>query len=254
MAAIAFVKSVGTVQTKTSGSTLVIPVTNLPSAGNRLIICAALISNQVNSVTDPRGNAWAIDLNFGPYFLSAHIGTAYQAGDSITLNLSGATLARAGTMAEFSNVDQTLTAKRESGNNSGTSTTPTEFLTTPQVAGELVVGAIQTNGPSGDIYNADTDTDGGPIWASGANTFTRIGTTGGSANTNVTIAAQHKVLTSNFLIVFDPTLGTSRAWADGMSVYRPPSKPGHGGGSQKKFLDPGEVTMVGQAMNRSTLI
>jgi hypothetical protein len=249
--AIAFVQANGTFQTKTlvaQGVTYDIPLTNLPSVGNLMVCMHDMGRGGVappgvgqGFIVDPRGNTWTfIGSSFGGTGVSATIVTnAYSAGDVIGVTSDG-TFVFTGTIAEWSGVNS-ATPYGVASATAASITNPTVTTATSVSSGDLVVGFVTTGGPSGDTYSADTDTSQGS-WASGVGTITRIGSTGGSATTNRTIAGQHKITTGGGTQTFNPVLGTARANSGifimaftATSLTRPPRK----------------VQVAGQAVQRS---
>lgn len=185
-------------------------------------------------------------------FSSIGLGVALVAGDVITVH--SASGGGAITNGVICVVDQ-FTSDRgfvptwveNNDADEGTSATPSRQIT-PTQAGDLVYCAIQTNGPSGDAFTQDTDTTNGS-WVS----LTRSGTAGGSATTNVTSAGGYKIVSAAGVQTYNPAI-TSRRWGMSMILLseNPPIKPHPiGGGGNKKTIDPGDVTTISQAVNRS---
>lgn len=121
-----FVQQTGAFANAGSATSVVVPVTNLPTAGNTLIANVRCGGGFVaSSVTDPRGNTWIIDkkstaTNNTCSALSCIFTTPYQAGDSITFNLSGSSGTAAAQIEEYSGQ---LTADQSAANQGTAATT-----------------------------------------------------------------------------------------------------------------------------------
>jgi len=98
----------------------------------------------------------------------------------------------------------------------GTSTTPTSTQTaTLAQTDELLVGCIGTEGPNGDAAGT---------WDTGANQTTdngqRLGTTGGNALTNITVAAATKIVTATTGGIASKNSIDSRDWAACIATFK----------------------------------
>lgn len=281
----AFVRTTGTFQIKSGGGTSwALTPTNLPTVGNHIVmVCdgsgSPLLASSgiVKVANDSRGNRWVVlSTSISPYLVVGFIQTALQAGDTLipVFNMGAGPIVA--TAAEFSGLVPPTTdeakfmgvldhrwnpsASWDLGNNSGTSLAPSIGTTGSETSpvsipvGDLLIGATRVGGVIGDVFTQDTDTTNG-TWATGVNTFTRIATAGGSATTNLTLNAQHKIITSQAPAdqTYNPALGTSRAWTASLWGLAQAAPPKHPHGQVKKFVDAADVTVIGQAGQRSAL-
>lgn len=135
----------------TSSSTLPVPVTNLPSVGNTLLACVNAPSDPggtVSSVTDPRGNSWAMDQDVTAAYASANawradIVTEYQAGDVITFEMTSSTSYSCAAIIEVSGLRGTTVDQQTSAQ--GNSDTGTCSVTTTN-SGDFLVSMLGTGG------------------------------------------------------------------------------------------------------------
>lgn len=217
----AYIKNVGSTSTKSTGTTLSITVPSSGvSAGNTLIVKVAHdYTTGGPTVIDSRGNTYTRDQtspNSGTTMrsslFSAPINAALLPGDTIQLTTSASVNAKAMSVDEFSgiifssNIDQ-------KNSMSATSTTPGDPIpiTTTQ-ADELLVGFVAVNGPVEESYTEDTLSQ----WSS----LNRIGTTGGTANSNVTLNNAYKSVGTTGTYKYKPTLGTSESWIEIIASYK----------------------------------
>jgi hypothetical protein len=202
----------------TAGNTLIIPFVNVADAG---------VAVTVTSVTDSKGNTWAVMAEFtrttGPSTLSVLVSTLTTplvSGDTITINVSAAIFKYAFRVEEWSGVRAVLDMTTAAAG--GSSTTPSSGAATPATAGDLVLGFIgcTTRGKT-DTFTQDTDTTDGAwqnITAWGAAGLTSISGRGG-----------YKVITGTSAQTYDPTLGTSSQWiAMELALLASPSAPPQG--------------------------
>ena len=214
---IVFVKEVGNAATKTSGASqsVTVPAAGVAS-GNTLVVFTVIAENTGTgpSCTDSRGNTYTNvtrdPLAFTGKIYICAVTTALISGDTITVGFSaGSNDERAMLVAEFSGVDTTgASVDTSTGTSSptGTSATPSATIT-PSGATDLIVAMVGVNGPTGDTFTQDTDTNGGDSWHG----LTRIGTSGGSQTSNVTLNTTYKITTSAISQTYDPSI-TSRSW------------------------------------------
>jgi hypothetical protein len=117
-----------------------------------------------------------------------------------------------------------------SGNN-GTSTTPSDPGVTTNKAVEIFIGALYTNGPSGDAVGT-----WGNSWSAGQ----RAGTIGSGATSNYTIQEGFKIVSAIESSQASLTGITSRAWGIHHDTWI------------GKVFAPALPLMVGQAVNRAS--
>jgi len=222
--------SIGTTADKTAGTTTVLTTTEAVPAGALICVCYAVdgdganANGEIESVTDSAGNTYVVGeavsqgttnagVAGGIYY--AKNATSLASGSTITLNWTGASSPAAKSVSAFyvEGID-TTSPLDVIGTATGTSTTPSvsTSATTTQ-ADVLTIGIVATEGPSGDTFTQDASPAYGtpPV---------RVGTSGGSATTNVTLAGGHFVETATgvdgiarYYKTYNPTLGTSRDWA-----------------------------------------
>lgn len=218
--AIAFVKNGGTTTNKALGgtsTTITVPAGG-HAAGDLLAVACygfATLTVQLTSVTDVRGNTYSLEINSNKIGIGASVlTTALQAGDLITIawNIDPSPLAVVA--KEFSGVSDTQDVTGASTLTSTANTTPSATIT-PVSPETLVLGAVGTNGPSGDTLTEDTDTTGGAGW-----TALRVGSTGGGATSNATLNFVHKITTSATTQTYNPTI-TSRLWREVLIALQP---------------------------------
>jgi hypothetical protein len=216
-AAITFVKSVGTAQDKSTGTTISVTLDGPAVPAHRSIIVAFAMdaADGTVSASDSSGNTYTVDADVAE---ANHVRTVILAAHNVATLPSGSTItvshpsvaARALSVAEFSGLEQTAPLDRVSTEN-GNGTTPSSGLTvTTTVPDELLVGAIGVEGPDGDSFAA------GAYYTA----LPRIGTSGGSASSNVSINPEFQIVSAIGTYAADGTLGTIAKWAAGIATYR----------------------------------
>lgn len=138
------------------------------------------------------------------------LSAALTSADSITI--SGLT---SDTVAASAFYVTGVTGVSLTADTDGSSATPSVGPLTPTVPGSAIAGFVFTAGPSGDTFTQDS-TDG-----SYATPPNRVGTTGGTASANRTVAGGTLIQATPAAISYKPTLGTSRAWGAGLLVLSP---------------------------------
>lgn len=209
----AFVKHVGSAQNKTSSETITITVAAGGCAAGNLVVVRTIrdyaASSSSPSVSDPRGNTWfaAFPTSSGTVLQGnicySKLTTALQAGDLLTVTLTNAgnpVNAKAVVADEFSGVEAVVKDDDVFG---GSATTDPFNATVTITVPCLLVGMFGLEGPSGDTFNADPD----------FTTLTRVGTSGGSASSNVTNNGAYKEVAAGTHLWDDVTFGTARAYA-----------------------------------------
>lgn len=207
--AIAKVADRGTKVNTAAANTVVVTLTNptVIAVGSYLIlrlVCANSggggAARSITSVTDPRSNTWtrvltqnidpgAADAGCTTHLLYARVATAYLAGDTITVNLSGNVTKAAGVIEEWSGLESTGQPGADSGTGNTANTTNPAPVTglTPPLANYLVYVVDGWRGPSTDGYTADTDVLEGS-WTA----LTKLGT--GTTTTDWTVCGDYKVV------------------------------------------------------------
>jgi len=214
-----FVKNIGTSSSKSTGATLTVTVpAGGVSSGHTLI---ARVAHDYTSggptMSDNRGNTYTRDrtaANGGTTMrisiFSCPVSTPLQAGDTITVTLSASIDARAVSIDEFANMLHPLVIDTQDGA-SGSSTTPTLSVATTN-ADDLLISFVGVEGPVGDSYTEDTPHQ----WTG----LMRAGTTGGAADTNVTVNSAYRAVGSTGTYTYEPTLGSTTNWIEFGIAYR----------------------------------
>jgi hypothetical protein len=176
------------------------------------------------AVTDTRSNTWTVSTaaNNDPgaaaagvtsYYAYAKVENAYSDGDDITFTWGNSTTAKAVVIEEWAKVHSVTPIVVAATTATGSSTTPS-ISRTPTVAGQVFYGLLSVESGTADTYTEDADTTEGS-WVS----LTRAGagtTTGGQ-----TVAGAYKRVTGTSAQTWNPTLGTSRDWAQIAFVLNP---------------------------------
>jgi hypothetical protein len=226
--AIAFVKQVATGTLDGSGAVaLTVPAGGV-AAGNRLFVYYSVQrpSGGATGITDTGGNTWVmVREQPGGSSTSAvadaeiwttQVTSALSSGNTISVAFSG-TQKSCAIAEEYSGVQISNTGLEEAGNGStGTTGTPS-VAATQGGTGTLVVGQLAVAGPNSDSFTQDADTDGGVAWSSTG----RVGTTGGSASSNSTLAGGAKIVSAGTTtFTYNPT-ATARSNQMVISIFEP---------------------------------
>jgi hypothetical protein len=215
--------SIGTTQNKTAESATVLTTSAAVPAGALIVVCYGVdapgSSNAtgIGSVSDSASNAYEFADATSPggtdgwpaggiYY--AKNAAALASGSTITLDWLGSSAPVAKAISAFYCTGIDTTAPLDViGVAAGTSTTPSvsTSATTTQ-ADALTVGIVATEGSSGDTFTQDSSPAYGTPPA-------RVGTTGGSATSNITLSGGYFIESATGVKTYDPTLGTSRDWA-----------------------------------------
>lgn len=189
-------------------------------AGHHVIIGACWASGSARtlvSVGDTRGNSYSVDRNvtagaaLGAAIARGLITVALQAGDTITLTLSGAPASCIVAVDEWAGLDTVAVDKVNSG--SGTSTAPLTVATaTTAAADELLIGLIGVN--YGSVNPANGDLTPGASYTK--STF--VGTSSGTVERAVWF--EYRIVSATGAYVADGTLITSRSWVAAIATYR----------------------------------
>ena len=205
--------SLGGVATKSSDVEIEIITEQQVDSGDDVIVAIAADpnANMVIGVEDSTGNAYEqigdAVINTGElrtYLFIAYDVNSMPAGSSITISDSTAVAAHAAVAALFNGLADAFPFDLISSN-TGVSTTPSSGATsTTTQANELLIGIIGTEGPDG-------DTPG--IWGNSFVAGPRLGTTGGTDDTNITIALGYQIVTAADAYTASKSGITERDWA-----------------------------------------
>lgn len=219
-APITFIGNIGTAQSKTTGTTLVITTTAAVTAGDAIFVAfvADDTGSDIVSVTDQVGNAYtqiAFEENGGDirsYVYANFNAIALPAGNTITITHASMT-ARAATASVFRGLHLTAAAAvDEYADDNGGGTNPNSSATgTTDQADELLIGIVGTEGPSGDTAGT---------WQNSFIDGPRTGTTGGTADTNLTVSFGYRIVSATGSYTAAKTGATSRDWAAAIVTLR----------------------------------
>jgi hypothetical protein len=218
-----FIKNVGAVSSKTSGTTLTVAVpAGGVSAGSTLIVrTSASWTSGGPTVQDSRGNTYTRDQTspngastLRASLFSAQINNALQPGDVILFTTAATTTVRAMSVDEFSHVTFSTPLDVKNSGSSAGSTTPGgggALPITTTNADDLLIGMVAVLGDVAETYTEDSLAQ----WVG----LTRVGTTGGTAVSNVTVNGAFKTVGATGLQTYQPTLGTSQSWIEIVAAY-----------------------------------
>lgn len=197
--------------TNASTASLVLTVAKATTAGNTLLLAAATRTTGagISSVTDSRGNTWAVAASGGGGTFSAsiayatHHATALQIGDTITVNFGGAANIAAASVSEWAAgigaIDKTA-----AGNGTSNSALSNATATTSQ-ANELLFACVTTNGAPSGVSGAGVS-------------YTLLGGNGDSAHQCV---PEYRVVAATGTYTASATLsGSSPAWGIQIATFR----------------------------------
>ena len=217
---IVYIGDVGSASSKTSGASLAIVTTAAVAAGDDIIIVYATDPNAnvpPITVTDSAGNTYheiGPAINTGQlrtYMFAAFDANALPAGSSITIAASASVTARAAVASAFSGLADEDPLDRTSIG-TGSSDTPSSGATaTTTEANELLVGAVGTEGPDGDAAGT---------WGNSFTAGPRLGTTGGTADTNITASMGWRIVSSSGAYTAQKSGITSRDWAALIATFK----------------------------------
>ncbi len=201
----------GSAADKTTGTTLVVPVSTAISANEFVVLPVAHNSPNVWSVTDSRGNLWHFDRRITNSHTtetwSSFITQALVPGDTIVINFSFASNVRAASLHRFSQVQGHIVDA--SGVGTGADAAPTASLTTT-AARTLLFGAVGVNGLFTETYTPDA----------GFTAIPASGSSGGSAGSNLALYGAYRTTTTVGGYVASGTLMAARTWATTAVAYR----------------------------------
>ncbi len=211
---IAISANIGTAQSKAAGTTLVRTLTVAVNQGELIVItfamdneatggavtCADSVGNTYYVAADVTNNPAGAGTGVRTVILYAIANTALAATNTITVTHPNVT-ARAMCGRSFTgatHLDIATTA-------TGTGLTGTTTGLESNHMHELIIGAIGAEGPSGDTFTPGTS----------FTTMTDLGTTGGVADTNITIDPEYRVVNSEASYVANGTICTAAQSATG---------------------------------------
>ena len=212
--------AIGTNNGKAStGLAITVPAGGVPQ-GALIVFCSVSLTNDVTAVSDTNNSGYTQAVSSGGpprtqtyYFpnCAALVSTntitpTYAAATTIAMSAFYAT-----GIATVGPLDNTT------GVATGSSTTPSATTGTLLVSGELVVGVVAVNGPSGDTFTQLGGFAAPP---------TRVGTSGGATASNVTLDGGTELAPDTTAVTYNPTLGTSHAWAETIATFKPAAAAG----------------------------
>jgi hypothetical protein len=207
----AFVKQLGTATCGGAASSITVPGGGV-AAGNTVVVVVVLRGAATAgpvTVTDTRGNAYVVDVDFTnsnirKVILSGRAATALQAGDALTVTHPDDD-AEAVAALEFSGIrEPRLDTAAADG---GLSAAPLVTATTGN-DNDLLVGAVGNVGNRS--YTEAT------AWTTVADVPTNCG--GGTGR--LTLHAAYRLVSSVGSWAYNPTLNANDRWAAGIAAYR----------------------------------
>ena len=204
--------SLGGAATKSSDAEIEIITEQQVESGDDIIVAIAADPNasMVIGVEDSAGNVYEqigdAVINTGQlrtYLFISYDVNSMPPGSSITISDSTAVAAHAAVAGLFNGLADALPLDLISSN-TGVSTTPSSGATsTTTQANELLIGIIGTEGPDG-------DTPG--MWGESFVEGPRLGTTGGTDDTNITIALGYRIVSAAGAYTASKSGTTERDW------------------------------------------
>lgn len=210
----------GTATSKTAGN---LTLSNVSvTAGATLVVCWNCDTTIIPTISYDGVNLTdAISTTYG-------IGGILSAGIAYLSNVTGGTgdlvmgtSTTAKAMAAIQLDSLAASPLDKTVSDGGNSTTPSSGATaTTAQADEILIGAIGTNGPSGDAAGS---------WSNSFTAGQRDGTTGGAALTNVTISEGYRIVTATGAYTAAKTSITSRRWAALIATFKEAAAPSQTG-------------------------
>ncbi len=223
--AIIYFSDIGTATIKdNTDDVLTVTTTAAVDAGDDIIIVYASdpAQNLVVSVVDAVGNTYnevAVAINQAQ--VRAHIYAAYNvialpSGSTITFTQSGYTTAaptaRAALVSVFHGLaDSGVLDQISTGENDASTTASSGATETTTQADELLIGGIGTEGPDGDTPGT---------WQNSFIVGARLGTTGGTADQNITASMGYRLVSSTGSYTASKTGMTNRDHAAAIATFR----------------------------------
>ena len=224
-AVITYEGDIGTITSKTTGTTLVIPVGATVEEGHDIIVAFATYGdpNYTISITDSASNIYeevgqSVCYSHGrTYIFAAYDVNTLPSGGSITITHTSVA-ARVAVASEFNGLaevnvlDQSLGNPAPDAQEQQSGTTPTVGPTgTTLQANELLIGAIGTEGPVGDAAGT---------WGNSFTAGPRAGTTGGDATSNWTVSMGYRIVSSTGSYTAQKSGITDRFWAAAIATFK----------------------------------
>ncbi len=216
----AYQGGIGNTADKTSASTVAFNAAATVAVGRVIVVMVTADNNgtsdsdagdEITSVTDASGNTYTKireRVNGSPGAANGAVAATFYtkvtteltSGNAVTANYNGAHTGRNIRAFQFTiGAGNVVTiADQVSGTPEEATTTPAATISGLTSQEYLFVSALAIEGPFGDTFTESTGYTGG-----------RNGSTGGSAASNMTLAAAHRVLTGTG-DTYAPTLGTAR--------------------------------------------
>jgi hypothetical protein len=198
--------NIGCTSNKVASTSLTVVVAKTIPAKNSLLLRFAM-ANVAGAVTvsDTNFGTWvtrvdSVTAGVRTVIATTKVRSPLNSADTITVSFPSDANGKVVCVDGFTGVAQLDVSNAAVGS----STAPTVSGTTSS-SPAFIFGGVGTNGPSGDTFTQ----------AGGWSNLARSGTTGGSATTNATVAGGWKSNTPG-VQTYAPTLGTSRAWVDGI--------------------------------------
>jgi hypothetical protein len=152
--------------------------------------------------------------NLRTYIFAAYDVNALASGSQITIHQTfySTTIpeARAAVVSVFRGLAPEG-ALEQSSNDNGSGTTPSSGAATTIAADQLLIGAVGTEGPSGDTAGT---------WQNSFTEGPRDGTTGGTADTNITVSMGYRIVSTAGSYTAAKSGITSRDWAAGIATFK----------------------------------
>jgi hypothetical protein len=212
---ITYVGNIGSGSIKNSANAvLTVTTTASVAAGKDIIIAYATdpAQNLAVSASDSGGNTYtqvgqAVNTGQLRTYIFAAFNVAHPLSSGATISFTqsgGSPAARAAVVSVFSGLaDASVLDKTATGSGSGATPATSATGTTVQ-ANELLVGAVGTEGPSGDAVGT---------WLNSLTAGPRLGTTGGTADTNITVSLGWRIVSATGAYTASKSGITSRDWA-----------------------------------------
>ena len=224
-AVITYEGDIGTITSKTTGTSLVIPVGATVEEGHDIIVAFATYGdpNYTISITDSASNIYeevgqSVCYTHGrTYIFAAYDVNTLPSGGSITITHTSVA-ARVAVASEFDGLaevnvlDQSLGNPAPEAQEQQSGTTPTVGPTgTTLQANELLIGAIGTEGPVEDAAGT---------WGNSFTAGPRTGTTGGDATSNWTVSMGYRIVSSTGSYTAQKSGITDRFWAAAIATFK----------------------------------
>lgn len=232
---ITYVKDIGTVIDTVSASTSVLTLAADTDRTNHYLIARVAVDNSGTSgaapgltITDTGGNTWTVGAaanrtpgsasNDGTscYIAYAKITTLLVATNTITFTWgAGSPTAKAIVVEEWAGIHLTTPTSVAQTTTTGASTTPS-ITRTSSVTGDVAYGCLAVECGIADGY---TESTGTPNPNQRWNSLTRTGI--GTTTSGQTVAGAYVTADSTSTVcTWDPTIGTSRDWAQVELVFK----------------------------------